>query len=135
MSEQNSNISSFERKFSILKAIKFIIVSYLVSLVLVFSLASLVVYTDVPESVGSVGVEVIVFLGSFLCAFLLGRNTKRSGLIGGGVIGLFSILGLMLIGVAVYGEFADVGDVVIKISGGFLAGAVGGILGVNTGKE
>ena len=135
MSEQNSNISSSERKFSILKAIKFIIVSYLVSLILVFSLASLVVYTDVPESVGNVGVEVIAFLGAFICAFLLGRNLKRSGLIGGGVIGTFSILGLMLIGVAVYGEIANVADAVLKISGGFLSGAVGGILGVNTGKE
>lgn len=135
MSEQNFTGNSLNGKFSILKVIKYIIISYIISFILVLALSALIVYTDVSEAVGNTGVEVITYLGSFICAFLLGRSTKKAGLLGGGVIGMISLLGLILIGIAVYGEIADAGNIIIKILGGFLSGALGGVLGVNTGKE
>lgn len=135
MSEQNCTGNSLTKKFSILKFLKYIVISYAVSFILVLSLAALVVYTDVPERAGTIGVEVTTFVGSFICGLLMGRNKKSCGLLCGGIIGAVSIAGLLLLGLAVYGETADMGNALVKISGGFLSGAFGGVLGVNTGKE
>lgn len=136
MSEQNSaKISTVSKSFNILSGIKFIIISYIVSLILILALTALIVYTDVPEKAGTIGVGVITFFGSFLSAYLCGRTRKRGGLIYGALNGGLNIAGLLLIGFAIYGSVASGQDISLKILGGCLSGALGGIFGVNTGKE
>jgi len=135
VSEQKCIKTSDEKKFNILKGIKFIIISYITSLILIFTLTALIVYTDVPEGAGSIGVGIITFFGSFLSGLLFGRSTKRGGLLWGAIQGILNILGLFLLGFAIYGETGETSDMIIKILGGCICGAIGGIIGVNTGKE
>ena len=135
MSEQKCVKTPNEKGFSILKGIKFIIISYITSLVLIFAFTALIVYTDVPEEAGGIGVGIITFLGAFLSGLLFGRSTKRGGLLWGGIQGCLNILGLFVLGIALYGEIGETSDMILKVIIGCICGSIGGIIGVNTGKE
>lgn len=136
MSEQKfEKNSTASKSINILKGIKFIIISYMVSIVLILGLTALVVYTDVPEKAGSIGAGVITYFGSFFSAYLYGKSKKRRGMLNGAVNGGLNIAGLFILGLAIYGCTPPLKIAALKIAGGCLSGALGGILGVNSVKE
>lgn len=119
----------------ILKGIKFSIISYLISFVLLLILAALIVYTNTPESICTPGVDAIVLIGAFLSAFLTARCLNSKGLLCGLIVGVFNIILLFGMGVLfTSAPFLTASKALFVLYGG-IVGALGGIIGVNTGKN
>ena len=135
MSEQNcAKHSTSTKGFNVLKNIKFIIISYALCLIMILALTALVVYTDIPQKAGDIGVKVITILGSFFSAYLCGRSRQKGGLVWGMANGGAYAAGLILLGIAIYGFVPDAKMVFSKMLAGCIAGAFGGIIGVNTAR-
>ena len=134
MSEKNTNaaVSSGRGVYMLIKAFKFILVSYVISLVLMALVAVLVVYTDVPESIMTVSVKVIMFLGAFLSALLTSRHAMSKGWLCGIFTSLLHVILLNLIAKLFFGaDFFSPADG-MKFMVSALCGFVGGTIGVNS---
>ncbi|MBQ6894488.1 MAG: TIGR04086 family membrane protein [Clostridia bacterium] len=118
-----------------LKGVKFSIISYVISFVLLLILAALIVYTNTPESICTPGVDAILLIGAFISAFLTARCLNSKGLLCGFFVGAFNIILLFGMGVLfTTAPFLTASKALFVLYGG-IAGALGGIIGVNTGKN
>ena len=117
-----------------LKTVKFTLVSYVVSVILMAALAVLLVYTDISESVSAPAVKGITLFGAFLSAFLTAKTTSAKGWLSGIFAGAFNIFVLQLTGTAAFGAplFAPAGFIMLAL--GAVCGMAGGIIGVNSGN-
>ncbi|HHT85635.1 MAG: TIGR04086 family membrane protein [Bacillota bacterium] len=100
--------------------------------VLLILLASAVVYlTRLEESI----VYWVVNIGSFailgLASFITARRARRHGLVYGVAIGASYAIITVLVGAILYPPFIGVGALLRRIGFCVLAGACGGVLGVN----
>ena len=120
---------------SIFKGIKFIIVSYVVSLAMIALLSALIVYTSLPEAFCAPAVRIITFLGAFLSALLTTRSAGSRGWLLGAVSGAANIMLLILLGMALMGGKMISASNLLMILFGAVAGMAGGIVGVNTQKN
>jgi len=119
----------------ILKAIKFILISYVVSLILIAILSCLVVYTGLPEKHAPIGVNIITYFSCFLSGLMTARGSNSKGWLLGTVSGALNILILTLISMAVMGTAANGVGFVLKIIIAAACGAVGGIIGININRD
>ncbi len=131
MSEPNSCIPTF----SFLKGVKFVFISYIISIALIALVSAIVVFTDVPEAICVPSVKVITYFGAFLSSFLASRSLTEKGWIIGALIGGLYIAVLTLLGVAILGADIFTLNNLIMIGFGIIAGMAGGIVGVNTSKN
>lgn len=120
---------------SIFKGIKFIIVSYVVSLALIALLSALIVYTSLPEAVCAPAVRIITFFGAFLSALLTTRSAGSRGWLLGAASGAANIMILILLGMALMGGRMISASNLLMILFGAVAGMAGGIVGVNTQRR
>lgn len=117
------------------KSLKFIILSYIISFVLILILALVLVYTDAPETISSPAVNIITLSGAFMSAFLTGRRLSSKGWLFGFAAGVINIVILFALGALFTSqEFFCASKMTFILYGG-LSGAVGGIIGVNTVKN
>ena len=118
----------------VLKTVKFTLVSYVVSVILIAVLAVLLVYTDMSESLSAPAVKGITLFGAFLSAFLTAKTTSSKGWLSGIFAGALNIFILQLIGAAAFGAplFAPSGFIMLAL--GAVCGMTGGIIGVNSGN-
>ncbi len=119
----------------ILKALKFTLVSYVISIVLLALLAVVVVYTDVSEDISAPSVKGITFFGAFLSGFLTSKTTGAKGWLAGILAGTLNVLILHLLGVAVWGAQLFALSDLVMLGAGALFGMLGGIFGVNFGNN
>lgn len=120
---------------SVLKGVKFILISYVVSLALIALLSALVVYTGIPEAVCVPAVKVITFFGAFLSALLTTRSTGSRGWLFGAISGGCNIMLLNLLGMALFGAKVFNASGALMVLLGCVAGMAGGIVGVNARRE
>ena len=117
------------------KTIKRIIIgvgiSLLASFIFLLIYASILSFTDVPES--SIAPVVITITGiSILIGSIIGsRKITKNGIINGAMVGLVYILIIYLISSLLNGNFALNLQSIIMIVVAILCGVVGGIIGVN----
>ncbi len=131
----SASASDFSLFKLVLKALKFTIISYVVSVIFLAALAVLVVYTDVPEAVSAPAVKGIALFGAFLSAFLTSKATITRGWLCGAFTGFFNIFLLKLLGAAVLGAPIFASANIVMMAGGALCGMIGGIIGVNFGNN
>ena len=118
-----------------LKAIKFILISYVISIILLALVAVFIVYTDVSESISGPAVKIITLLGAFISAFLTSKSAEAKGWICGAFTGGLNVFLLMVIGMALMGtQIFSMPNTILMLSGSF-CGLIGGILGVNLGNN
>lgn len=135
MSESNSvSPDSFSGFGKIVKGIKFILISYIVSLLLIVLLAALLAYTSLPEAVSAPAVSAITYFAAFLSGFLTARSAGGRGWMWGMLSGIGNILLLSIAGLLLYSGAPAPGRVLVTAICGGIAGAVGGILGINSKK-
>ncbi len=119
---------------SFLKGLKFIFVSYVISIALIALVSAIVVYTDAPEAICIPSVRVVTFFGAFLASFLTARGiTSRGWPTGALIAGLYIAL-LMLFGVAMLGADIFTLHNLTMILFGVISGMAGEIIGVNTSR-
>lgn len=130
-----SSNSSTTNSHTFLKAIKFTLISYVISVVLIALLAVIIVYTDISQKISVPSVRGITLFGAFLSAVLTARTCKSKGWVCGFFTGLFNVALLMFIGTAlISSSFFTKSNVFLAFCGG-LSGMAGGILGVNLGNN
>ena len=117
------------------KSVKFTIVSYLVSVLLLAVLTVVIVYTDVPEKISGPSVIAIKMFGAFLSAFLTSKSCETKGWLCGIVSGVVNILLLMVIGSLISNSHTPVSDNLTNLLFGGACGMIGGIIGVNFVKN
>ena len=119
----------------LLKSVKFIILSYIISLILLLVLAAVIVYTDISETISNPAVSIITLSGAFISSFLTAKNLTSRGWLFGFVTGIFNIAFLFALGTLLTSSaFFTVPKIMFMLYGG-MCGAIGGIIGVNTGKN
>ena len=119
----------------IVRYMKYIAVSYVISLILIVILSAIVCYTDVPESIAGPGVKFITFFGVFISALLCAVRASGKGWLVGGVAGVFNILILLLLGLIFVDADVFVSSNAVQLLCGFVFGAIGGIVGINVSKK
>lgn len=108
------------------------LVSLVVSLVLLL-LASIVLhFTAVPEKISPYLVFVITVTAILSGSYLTGKRTHYRGWLHGGLVGLFYVLLLMLLGRFFLEEFNLGLNLFSKLFLGFIFGTAGGMWGVNS---
>ena len=119
----------------ILKSVKFIILSYIISFILLLVLAAVIVYTNVSETISGPAVNIITLSGAFISSFLTTKNLTSRGWFFGFLSGLFNIALLFAAGALFTSSpFFTVSRIMFMLYGG-ICGAIGGIIGVNVGKN
>ncbi len=137
MSEIISASSNSERSAFkvVLKALKFSIISYILSIILLAGLAIALVYTDMKESLAPSVVKGITLFGAFLSAYLTSRSASSKGWLRGAFAGVINILLLQLLGTAVASTPFVNATRVVMLVGGAVIGMIGGIFEVNSGNK
>ncbi|MBO5742795.1 MAG: TIGR04086 family membrane protein [Clostridia bacterium] len=119
----------------LLKSVKFIILSYIISLILLLVLAFVIVYTDISETISGPAVNIITLSGAFISSLLTAKNLTSRGWLFGFVTGTFNIAFLFVAGTLFTSSaFFTVPRIMFMLYGG-MCGAIGGIIGVNVGKN
>ena len=119
----------------LLKSVKFIILSYIISFILLLVLAAVIVYTDVSETISNPAVNIITLSGAFVSSFLTAKNLTSRGWLFGFLSGLFNIAFLFAVGTFFTSSaFFTIPKTMFMLYGG-MCGAIGGIIGVNVGKN
>ncbi len=137
MSERvsTSSTSSATAVSALAKALKFIFISYIVSLALIMILAAVLVYTDIPESYSDTAIMIIELFAAFLSALLLAKNVGGKGWLCGFLTGGVNIIILLLLGSLLMNAPLFPNSALSRIACGALSGIVGGIVGVNLGDN
>ena len=118
-----------------LKSVKFTVISYIISIILLAVLAVVIVYTDVSEKISVPAVRIITFFGAFLSAFLTAKNSSSKGWLCGTFTGCFNVALLMCIGAFLTDASLFTRSNFIFVLVGGVCGMIGGIIGVNMGHN
>lgn len=118
---------------NIIKVIKGSIISFLISVILLFIFASLLVYTSIQETTIKPVVIIISIVSILIGSSLSSIKIKKNGIINGALVGLIYILTLYVLSSIAFMGFSFNIYSIIMIIGAILSGMIGGIIGVNFG--
>lgn len=116
---------------NIKKIIKGSVISIVITLIGLVIFASLLTYTSIAESTIPAVTIIITIISILIGSSLCMSNVKKNGIINGILIGLIYISFIYILSSVIEGNFALNLKSVIMIIGAIIAGAVGGIIGVN----
>ena len=120
-----------ESENNIKKIIKGSLISIIVTIIGLVIFASLLSYTSMSESTIPT-VAIIITAISILIGSSLSMSTiKKNGIINGATIGLIYIAVIYILSSVIEGTFSLNTYSIVMIIGSILAGALGGIIGVN----
>ena len=120
-----------ESENNIKKIIKGSLISIIITIIGLVIFASLLSYTSIAESTIPT-VTIIITAISILIGSSLSMSTiKRNGIINGAIIGLIYISVIYILSSVIEGTFSLNTYSIVMIIGSILAGALGGIIGVN----
>lgn len=122
LSESGNNIK---------KIIKGSIISIIITLVGLVIFASLLTYTSIAESTIPAVTIIITIISILIGSSLCMSTVKKNGIINGVLIGLIYISFIYILSSVIEGNFALNLKSIIMIIGAIIAGAIGGIIGVN----
>lgn len=112
----------------ILKGTGFAVV---ITLILLLIYSCLLTYTNINEKTMPAVVIIVTALSIFVGSFISSSNIRKNGLTNGALVGLIYILVIYLLSSIISGNFGLSIASVIMIIASIMAGAIGGIIGVN----
>ncbi len=108
-----------------------VLLTYIISVAMLFGIAVAITYSDFPESYSQATILVVTILSALIVGLLVAKGAKTNGWMWGALGSAVYMLLLYIIGSIVFGSFTfGIGFFVILIIA-LLAGAVGGVIGVN----
>lgn len=113
---------------------KSILISYIITLILIFIYSAILAYTKVPESTIPICLFIIGIISVFISSSLAVIKINKNGLKNGGIIGLGYVFILYLLSSISEATFALTKYSILTIIIYILAGMIGGIIGVNLVK-
>lgn len=129
--DKNVSMNKVNLNNNIIKVIKGSIISFLISVILLFIFASLLVYTSLQETTIKPVVIIISIVSILIGSSLSSIKIKKNGIVNGALVGLIYILTLYILSSIVFIGFNLNIYSIIMIIGAILSGMVGGIIGVN----
>ena len=114
------------------KLLKGVILAFLISLVLICVLAAVVYFSDIQDRTISTLVLVISAVSVAIGAYFLARSISSGGLLNGLLLALFYFVVLLIASFAINGRVSLSGSNFLRLFSQGVAGALGGVLGINT---
>lgn len=125
-------ISGEGKFFDIMYALKNLVITFLVSIILLFLTAVAATYVSMPDSMVRIAVIVVTGICLLFTGFRSARHGGRGGLVSGIIAGLLYVVILYCIGCAVSKDFGFTSASLSTLILGITCGGLGGIIGVNT---
>lgn len=122
LSESGNNIK---------KILKGSLISAIITLIALVIFASLLTYTSISESTIPTVTIIITVISILIGSSLAMSTVKKNGIINGILVGLIYIGFIYILSSIIEGNFALNLKSIIMAVGAIIAGAVGGIIGVN----
>lgn len=129
--EKIKEIPSEGARGNLIRIIKGTGFAVVITLVLLLIYSCLLTFTNIKESTMPWVVICVTALSILVGSFISSINIKKNGLTNGALVGLFYILIIYLLSSIISGNFGLTNASVIMMIASILAGAVGGIIGVN----
>lgn len=124
-----------DASFDFVHTIKGVVISYFLSVVLLFIFSIIAVYSSLSDYMVNIGVNIITALSLIICGFIAAKGVKRAGLLNGAFSGIMYAVILYFIGCAVNLRFEISLSAVTVFVMSIICGAFGGVLGINTSKK
>ena len=118
-------------KSNIIRILKGTGLAIIITLVLLMIYSMLLTYTNINEKTMKVTIIIITAISILIGSFVSSSNIKKNGLTNGALVGLIYILAIYLLSGIISQNFTLSIYSVIMIIASIVAGAVGGIIGVN----
>ncbi len=125
----NKNLGNYNSLIGIYG--KGIIIAYVFALIVFLTMALLITYTDISESIIPPLVSIVMMLSGIISGIYVGMKLKRKGWLHGTLAGLIYVILLIIIGWFFIEDFSIHRYVIYKSILGILAGGIGGMIGVN----
>lgn len=106
-------------------------ISIIITIIGLIIFASLLTYTSIAESTIPTVIIIITIISILIGSSMCMSTVKKNGIINGVLVGLIYIGFIYILSSVIEGNFALDLKSIIMIIGALLAGAVGGIIGVN----
>mgnify|MGYP003309717738 CR=1 FL=1 len=116
---------------SLMIIMKGTIISIVLTLILLFILATVITYTEVSENIIPTAIIVITAISLLIGSTISNRKIKKNGLLNGGIIGAIYLLTIYIISSAINGNFSMGLKSIIMVIAGIVFGIIGGVIGVN----
>lgn len=108
-----------------------ILVSYLITIPLLFIFALILTNTNFPEKYTDTAVTLTTIISILVAGSSVTRGARNKGWLNGGLVGLIYMLVLYLVSSIVFKNFCIDRHVLTMLLIGILTGAIGGIIGIN----
>lgn len=131
--DKNVSMNKVNLNNNIIKVIKGSLISFLISVILLFIFASLLVYTSIQETTIKPVVIIISIVSILIGSSLSSIKIKKNGIINGALVGIIYILTPYILSSISFIGFNLNMYSIIMIIGAILSGMIGGIIGVNFG--
>ena len=106
-------------------------VAILSSFIFLLIYATILSFTDVPESTMATVIITITGISILVGSIISSRQISKNGIFNGGIVGLIYVLTIYLISSLLNGNFAINLQSIIMIIVAVASGIIGGIIGVN----
>ena len=106
-------------------------VSIIITIIGLIIFASLLTYTSIAENAIPTVTIIITVISILIGSSVSMSNVRKNGIINGSIVGLIYILTIYILSSLIEGSFSLNTYSIIMIIGSVLAGALGGIIGVN----
>lgn len=110
-------------------------ISFAISLVFMCILAIVVYFSNIQDRTVSSVIFILSALSVFIGAFLLARSVPNRGLLNGIALGGVYFIVLVILSVLVNGNVSMSSGNFLRLLSELSAGALGGVLGINTGRD
>ena len=129
--EKNVSINKINLNNNIVKVIKGSIIAFLISIMLLFIFASLLVYTNIQENTIKPVVIIISIISILVGSSLSSIKIKRKGIVNGALVGNIYIMVIYILSSICFVGFELNLESIIMIISSIISGMIGGVIGVN----
>ena len=129
--QKNVSINKINLNNNIVKVIKGSIIAFLISIMLLFIFASLLVYTNIQENTIKPVVIIISIISILVGSSLSSIKIKRKGIVNGALVGTIYIMVIYILSSICFVGFELNLESIIMIISSIISGMIGGVIGVN----
>ncbi|HEY5586270.1 MAG TPA: TIGR04086 family membrane protein [Ruminiclostridium sp.] len=122
---------SLNEHVNLLRVVKGLIISFLITLPCFLAFATFLTYTDFPEKYTYIAVLVTTVISVLVASAYSTKNVKSKGWMNGCFVGILYVAILYLASSIVFMNFAIDIQVLLTVVIGAIVGCLGGIFGIN----
>ena len=124
-------IEDISKEKNIIKILKGVIISIVISILLLTIYAVILTYTSTSENTIKPVVITITGISLLIGSFISSMKLKKQGMLNGGIVGLIYILSIYIISSIWLSNFSLDLESIIMIIVSIITGMIGGIIGIN----